>query len=162
MGDKRKPQAWPRGTAPCHGARRRGGGPASRVAPADAACPVRGCGKGRLGPLSAPGCRPGTKTRYRREKTVRGLPGAPTHNRPCSRPVYGTPKMSPGRAAASGFCWGGSEDSHARIASGDCQVQPTWVIGCTRLMLPVEGKCPDTVGELQSTIFQQLIQNTLS
>src|SRR5215471_2769729 len=25
MGDKRKPQAWPRGTAPCHGARRRGG-----------------------------------------------------------------------------------------------------------------------------------------
>src|SRR6516162_1055885 len=36
MGDKRKPPAWPRVTAPCHNARRRGGGPASRVAPADA------------------------------------------------------------------------------------------------------------------------------
>ena len=64
-------------------------------------------------------------TLYRREKTVRGCPGAPTHNRPCSSPVYGTPKRSPGRAAASGFCWVGSEDSHARRASGDCQVQPT-------------------------------------
>ena len=39
MGDKRKPQAWQRVPAPCHGARRRGGGPASRVAPADAAGP---------------------------------------------------------------------------------------------------------------------------
>ena len=64
-------------------------------------------------------------TRYRREKTVRGFSGAPTHNRTFSRSVYGTPKRSPGRAAASGFCWVGSEDSHARRASGDCQVQPT-------------------------------------
>src|SRR6516165_11714119 len=40
MGDKRKPPAWPRSTAPYHGARRRGGGPASRIAPSDAACPT--------------------------------------------------------------------------------------------------------------------------
>src|SRR6516165_3233775 len=86
MGDKRKPQSWKRVTAHC-------------------------C-EGRLGPRSAPRCRPGTMTRYRREKTVRGLPGAPTHNRPCSRPVYGTPKRSPGRAAESGFFWVGSEDSN--------------------------------------------------
>jgi len=39
MGGKRKPPAWQRGTAPCPGARRRGGGPESCVAPADAACP---------------------------------------------------------------------------------------------------------------------------
>jgi hypothetical protein len=39
MGDKRKPQIWPRVTVPCHGARRRGGGPASRIAPSDAAGP---------------------------------------------------------------------------------------------------------------------------
>jgi len=44
-------------------------------------------------------------------------------NRPCSRPVYWTPKMYPGRAAESGFFWVGSEDSHARIAAGDCQVK---------------------------------------
>jgi hypothetical protein len=64
-------------------------------------------------------------TYYRREKTVRGFPGVPTHNRPCSRPVYGTPKMSTGRAADSGLFWVGSEDSNERIASGDCQVKPT-------------------------------------
>src|SRR5215471_11100076 len=49
MGDKRKPQAWQRGTAPCHGARRRGGGPASRVAPSDAAGPGAVATKTALG-----------------------------------------------------------------------------------------------------------------
>src|SRR5215471_6007841 len=75
MGDKRKPQAWPRGTAPCHGARRRGGGPESRIAPSDAACHVRSCCEGRLGPRSAPGCRTGTMTRYRRRLSLAVVAG---------------------------------------------------------------------------------------
>jgi hypothetical protein len=49
MGDKRKPQAWPRGTAPCHGARRRGVGPESRVGGSDAVCPVAGFEKAASG-----------------------------------------------------------------------------------------------------------------
>jgi len=100
--------------------------------------PWRRGGEGRLGPLAAPSCRTGTMTRYRWEKTVRAFREYRSTNVRSLAPCTGPRRCPQGEQQNSGFFWVGSEDSHARIASGDCQVKPTWVVGCTCLMLSRE------------------------
>src|SRR6516165_12201667 len=104
MGDKRKPQAWPRGTAPCHGARHRGGGPASRVAPADAAWPGAVAVKAAKRTSACPPRARGKGAARGRLRSRRGVPHARADARGWSQPHKSLVAVTYKRLCSSSVC----------------------------------------------------------